>query len=66
MTDAFDYPSVSTLRRVIRPSDYDEFKAGWRDGVIRRTTDPIASEVVEDVALLLDSSVLVDRIKPQE
>lgn len=66
MTDTIDYPSVSTLRQVIRPSDYDEFKAGWRDGAIHRATDPIASEVIEDLALLLDSSALVERIKPQE
>lgn len=66
MSDAFDYPSVSTLHQVIRPSDYDEFRAGWRDGTIHRATAPIASEVIEDLALLLDSSAQVERIKPQE
>lgn len=66
MTESIEYPSFDTVRGVVRPCDYEAFRVGWRDGEVHRVTDPIASEVIEDLALLLDSSVLVERITPQE
>lgn len=66
MTESSDYPSIDTVRGMIRPSDYEAFRVGWRDGEVHRATDPIASEVIEDLALLLDSSTLVERITPPE
>ncbi len=66
MTDSTKYPSIDTIRGVVRPADYAEFRAGWRDGEVHRATDPIASEVIDDLALLLDSSNLVEQITPPE
>lgn len=66
MTESIDYPSIDTVRGVIRSGDYEAFRVGWRDGEMHRATQPIASEVIEDLALLLDSSNLVEQITPPE
>lgn len=66
MSELARCPSTSGLTGIISSDDYAEFNAGWRDGLIRHTKNPAPPEVIEDLALLLDSSALVERINPPE
>ena len=58
-------PPAADLAALIAPSEYAEFGAGWRDGAARSTVSPAPIEVIEDLALLLDSSSLMEKITPQ-
>lgn len=66
MSEPARCPSTARLTGIINSNDYAEFNAGWRDGLIRHTENPAPPEVIEDLALLLDSSALVERINPPE
>jgi hypothetical protein len=66
MCEASQCPPVNDLNRVVQSGDYAEFSAGWRDGLMRCIKNPAPIEVIEDLALLLDSSVLVKQISPPE
>lgn len=66
MSESSRCPSSEELARIVRFADYDEFRAGWRDGTTRSDTDPASTAVIEDLALLLDSVALVQRISPPE
>ncbi|KAA9110759.1 hypothetical protein [Microbacterium rhizomatis] len=66
MSESVPCPSATTLAGLVDPSDYPDFDAGWRAGVTRGIANPAPIEVVEDLALLLDSAELVNRINPLE
>lgn len=66
MTEPAPNLSTGRLTGTINSNNYSEFSAGWRDGLIRHTKNPAPPEVIEDLALLLDSSALVERINPPE
>lgn len=66
MSESVPCPSRTRLAGLVDPGDYAEFDAGWNDGVARRTANPAPIEVIEDLALLLDSADLVSRINPPE
>lgn len=64
MSDPMPCPPATDLAALIDPSEYAEFGAGWRDGAARSIANPAPIEVVEDLALLLDSSAVVEQIIP--
>lgn len=64
MSEPAPCPPSANLSGIIDPANYLEFSAGWRDGAIRCATTPAPIEVIEDLALLLDSSALVGRTNP--
>ncbi len=64
MNKSIPCPPATALVGLIDSRDYAEFGAGWRDGAARRIVNPAPIEVVEDLALLLDSADLVERISP--
>lgn len=64
MNRSIPCPPATALVGLIDSRDYTEFGAGWRDGIARRIANPAPIEVVEDLALLLDSADLVERISP--
>lgn len=66
MSESVPCPSPTKLAGLVDPGDYAEFDAGWHDGVVRRIANPVPIEVIEDLALLLDSADLVSRINPPE
>lgn len=66
MSEPATLPSAKELGRLVGPRDLAEFGAGWRDGVARSIANPAPMEVIEDLALLLDSAALVERINPSE
>lgn len=66
MSEPVPCPPAHELAGLIGPREYAEFGAGWRDGAARCIVNPAPIEVVEDLALLLDSSALVERIIPPE
>lgn len=66
MSEPATLPSAKELARLVDPRDLAEFGAGWRDGVARSIANPAPMEVIEDLALLLDSAALVERINPPE
>ncbi|TDP91380.1 hypothetical protein EDF62_1995 [Leucobacter luti] len=57
-------PKAAALGGLVDPRDYAAFGAGWCDGIARCTASPAPIEVVEDLALLLESAALVERISP--
>lgn len=59
-------PPVARLQGLIDINDYAEFASGWKDGIHRRKTNPASTEVVEDLALLLDASSAVDKLNQSE
>ncbi len=66
MSEPVPCPSAVKLAGLVDPRDFAEFGAGWRDGVARCIANPAPIEVVEDLALLLESAALVERINPRE
>lgn len=66
MSEPTTRPSAKELAGLVGSRDLAEFGAGWRDGVARSIANPAPIEVVEDLALLLDSAALVERINPPE
>ncbi|XPP25594.1 MAG: hypothetical protein ACNYNX_08035 [Leucobacter sp.] len=57
---------MTKIAGLVDPDDYADFDAGWRDGVIRSTVNPAPLEVIEDIALLLESADIVESINPLE
>ncbi|MCB1298860.1 MAG: hypothetical protein KDB08_07755 [Microthrixaceae bacterium] len=66
MSESDLYPSAAKLAGLVDPGNYADFDAGWRDGVTRCIANPAPIEVIEDLALLLDSANQVARINPPE
>lgn len=66
MSEPAPCPSAEKLAGLVDPRDLAEFGAGWRDGIARCIANPTPIEVVEDLALLLESAALVERINPPE
>ncbi len=66
MNEPVPFPLATKLAGLVDASDYADFGAGWRDGVTRCITNPAPIEVIEDLALLLESADLVERINPPE
>lgn len=64
MSEPVPCPKMATLAELVDSHDYAAFGAGWRDGIARCTASPAPIEVVEDLALLLESAALVERITP--
>lgn len=57
---------MARLTGLIDNCDYAEFVSGWRKGLHRRNTSPASAEVIEDLALLLDASFVVDKLIQSE
>lgn len=66
MSEAAPCPPTDELNKIVQPDDYAEFNAGWRDGLLRCAKNPAPIEVIEDIALLLCASELIQRINPPE
>lgn len=66
MSESLPCPSMTKIAGLVDPDDYADFDAGWRDGVIRSTVNPAPLEVIEDIALLLESADIVESINPLE
>lgn len=66
MSEPVQCPSAAKLAGLVDPGDYTDFDAGWRDGIARCIANPAPIEVIEDLALLLDSADLVTGINPPE
>lgn len=66
MSESVSCPTTAEVAGLIHPGEYAEFAAGWRAGVARRNADPAPAEVIEDLALFLDSAAFVTRITAPE